>query len=181
MFTHAALNWSESEYDNKLPPVVKTCNGASRRKWCGFLSNHLSFVYFEQALCAVCLYHMCCTNNIDEFITTASISFCSVFLSSRPSLPALRGHLHLEVVALLPAPSLQVLQRGLQPLTTVPGVAVLGYPADNHERLQHVDNVVDAPPLHSWQFECESREVSPLFVRNICIWIKTDQMFSVCI
>ena len=145
---------------------------------CSFLSNHLFIVvYFKEALWDVCLYQICCTNKL---ITTASISFRSVFLSSRPGLPALRGHLHLEVVALLPAPSLQVLQRGLQPLTTVPGVAVLGYPTDNHERLQHVDDVVDAPPLHSWQFECESREISPLFVRNICIWIKTGQMFSVC-
>lgn len=85
---------------------------------------------------------------ISQFLTLAAVSFPSVVLAARPRPPGLCGELHLQVVALLPAPPLQILQRDLQPLPAVPGVAVLGYPAHDHERLQHVDDVVDAPPLH---------------------------------
>lgn len=86
---------------------------------------------------------------ISQFITGSRVPFRSIVLAPRPSLPCLGGQLHLEVVALLPAPLLQLLQRGLQPLAAVPGVAILGYPTHDHERLQHVDDVIDAPPLHS--------------------------------
>lgn len=85
---------------------------------------------------------------IFQFITASSISFPPVILSARSGLPGLVGLLHLEVVALLSALTLQLLQGGFQPLTTVPGVAVFGHPPHNRQGLQHIHDVVDPPPFH---------------------------------
>lgn len=85
-------------------------------------------------------------------ITIAAVSLGSVLLSPDSALPGL-CHLHVQVVALLSGPLLQLLQGGLQPLAAEPGVAVLGDAANHHERLQHIDDVIDAPSLHAWQNE----------------------------
>lgn len=64
--------------------------------------------------------------------TVAAISLGSVLLSPGSALPGL-GHFHVQVVALLSAPLLQLLQGALQPLAAKPGVAILCYAAHHHE------------------------------------------------
>lgn len=57
--------------------------------------------------------------------------------------------LHLEVVALASALLLQLLQGLAEPRTAVPHVLILGHAAHQHQRLQHVHDVVDSPTLNA--------------------------------
>lgn len=82
-------------------------------------------------------------------LTVSVVSLRALVLAAQASPRGLHPQLHVEVVALLPSSLLQLLQRGLQVLPAIPGVAVLRYSAHDHERLEHVDDVVDTPPLDS--------------------------------
>lgn len=82
-------------------------------------------------------------------LTVSVVSLRALVLAAQASLRGLHPQLHVEVVALLPSSLLQLLQRGLQVLPAIPGVAVLRYSAHDHKRLEHVDDVVDTPPLDS--------------------------------
>ncbi|KAG9340004.1 hypothetical protein JZ751_022114 [Albula glossodonta] len=64
-------------------------------------------------------------------------------------LPAVSELLHLPVVALLLAQALQPAQCLPQLLPAVPQVVVLRHTAHQHQRLQHVHDVVDPPPFHA--------------------------------
>lgn len=85
----------------------------------------------------------------EKLLTVTGVSLRPLVLAPEASLRGLGPQLHVKVVALLPPPLLQLLQRALQALPPVPGVAVLRYSPHDRERLQHVDDVVDAPALHS--------------------------------
>lgn len=85
---------------------------------------------------------------LEILITMTGVFFPSVIFAAGPGIPGPGGELHLEVVALLAALSLQLFQGFVQPQATVPGVAVLCYPAHNHQRFQHIHDVINAPSLH---------------------------------
>lgn len=61
---------------------------------------------------------------------------------------------HLLFVLLLLSQSLQRPQGPGQAVSAVPTVLILRHPADQMQGLQHVDDVIDASPLHTcWQKE----------------------------
>lgn len=83
-------------------------------------------------------------------LTSLTVTMVAIgVLPPHTSLRGLHTRLHVEVVALPSASLLQLLQRGLQALPAIPGVAVLRYPSHDGEGLEHVHNVIDAPTLYS--------------------------------
>lgn len=60
-----------------------------------------------------------------------------------------RRLLHLEVVTLAPALLLKLLQGLAESRPPVPHVLVFGHAANQHQRLQHVHDVVDSPALNT--------------------------------
>lgn len=56
---------------------------------------------------------------------------------------------HLLFILLLLSQPLQRPQGSGQAVSTVPTILILRHPADQMQGLQHIDDVIDAPPLHT--------------------------------